>query len=103
MTDKSPAPRLSVVSVNYGTLDYLRACLRALAHSTLQPEFIVVDNDGSAAPLAREFPHIRLLPQAQNRFFCGGNNVGIRASQAGGIQEEHYSQGHQEKSTKDAI
>ena len=80
MTDKSPAPRLSVVSVNYGTLDYLRACLRALAASTLQPEFIVVDNDGSAAPLAREFPHIRLLPQAQNRFFCGGNNVGIRAA-----------------------
>ena len=31
MTDKPPAPRLSVVSVNYGTLDYLRACLRALA------------------------------------------------------------------------
>ena len=80
MTDKSPAPRLSVVSVNYGTLDYLRACLRALAASTLQPEFIVVDNDGSAAPLAREFPHIRLLPQTQNRFFCGGNNVGIRAA-----------------------
>ena len=49
MTDKSPAPRLSVVSVNYGTLDYLRACLRALAASTLQPEFIVVDNDGSTA------------------------------------------------------
>ena len=80
MTDKSPAPRLSVVSVNYGTLDYLRACLRALAASTLQPEFIVVDNDGSAAPLAREFPHIRLLPQTENRFFCGGNNVGIQAA-----------------------
>ena len=77
---KAPAPRLSVVSVNYGTVDYLRACLRALAHSTLQPEFIVVDNDGSAAPLAREFPHIRLLPQRENRFYCVGNNVGIRAA-----------------------
>ena len=80
MTDKSPPPRLSVVSVNYGTLDYLRGCLRALAASTLQPEFIVVDNDGSAAPLAREFPHVRLLPQAQNRFFCAGNNIGIQAA-----------------------
>lgn len=76
----APAPRLSVVSVNYGTADYLRACLRALAAGTLQPEIIVVDNDGSAAPLAREFPHIRLLPQTENRFYCRGNNIGIQAA-----------------------
>ena len=56
MTDRSPAPRLSVVSVNYGTLDYLRACLRALAASTLQPEFIVVDNDGSGGPARARVP-----------------------------------------------
>lgn len=80
MSEAGPAPRLSVVSVNYRTPAHLRGCLRALAQSTLQPEFIVVDNDGSAAPLAREFPHVRLLPQTQNRFFCGGNNVGIRAA-----------------------
>lgn len=80
MTGESSAPRLSVVSVNYGTLDYLRGCLTALAASTLQPEFIVVDNDGSAAPLAREFPYIRLLPQTENRYFCGGNNIGIQAA-----------------------
>jgi len=72
---------LSVVIVNYRSAEYLRACLTALAASTLQPEIIVVDNDGSAAAVADDFPQVVYLPQSENRWFCAGNNIGIDAAQ----------------------
>jgi hypothetical protein len=72
---------LSVVIVNYNTADYLRACLPALETPTLSLEIIVVDNDGSAHDVVAGFPHVVYLPQPQNRWFCGGNNVGIDAAQ----------------------
>ncbi len=75
------SPELSVVIVNYRSETYLRACLTALANSTLQPEVIVVDNDGSAAGLPAEFPQMIYLPQPENRWFCAGNNIGIDAAQ----------------------
>ncbi len=76
-------PRLSVVIVNYNTREDLRACLQALQGSSLPAEVIVVDNasrDGSAAMVAAEFPAVRLLAQAHNTWFCGGNNLGIDAA-----------------------
>jgi GT2 family glycosyltransferase len=79
-----PVPNLSVVIVNYNTCDLLRACLASLTQSTLPVEIIVVDNassDGSAAMVRAEFPAIKLLAQANNTWFCGGNNLGIAAAQ----------------------
>ena len=73
--------KLSAVIVNFNTQDYLRTCLSALRASTLTPEIIVVDNDGSAAPLAAEFPEIVYLSQPENRWFCGGNKIGIAVAQ----------------------
>lgn len=75
-------PELSVVIVNYRSWDYLRACLTALQSSSIPPEIIVVDNDGSAAAVQHEFPQVIYLPQAENRWFCGGNNIGIAAAQS---------------------
>ncbi len=75
--------RLSVVIVSYNTRDLLRDCLQSLAVSPAKPEVIVVDNasrDGSAAMVASEFPQVRLLAQTENTWFCGGNNIGIRAA-----------------------
>jgi hypothetical protein len=75
---------LSVVIVNYNTCALLRACLASLQHATLFPEIIVVDNassDGSADMVRAEFPDVTLLAQTQNRWFCGGNNMGIQAAQ----------------------
>jgi GT2 family glycosyltransferase len=69
-----------VVIVNYQSWDFLRICLAALMHSSLQPEIIVVDNDGSAPRVAVEFPQVIYLPQTENRWFCAGNNIGIRAA-----------------------
>ena len=73
--------KLSVVIVNYNSWGHLQRCLKALADSILQPEIIVVDNDGSAEHVNAQFPHVRLLTQSQNQWFCGGNNIGIAAAQ----------------------
>lgn len=74
---------LSVVIVNYNTRELLRACLQSLMNQPTDAEIIVVDNassDGSAAMVAEAFPDVRLLAQAENTWFCGGNNLGIAAA-----------------------
>ncbi|MBZ0300291.1 MAG: glycosyltransferase, partial [Anaerolineae bacterium] len=73
--------KLSVVIVHYRTPDLLRACLEALCAHAPDAEILVVDNDGSAADVCAMFPAVRYLPQAENRWFCGGNNLGIDAAQ----------------------
>ena len=77
---------LSVVIVSYNTRGLLRNCLRSLrASEGLALEVIVVDNgssDGSADMVRGEFPEVVLLAQSQNRWFCGGNNVGIGQASA---------------------
>jgi N-acetylglucosaminyl-diphospho-decaprenol L-rhamnosyltransferase len=72
---------LSVVIVNFRSADYLRACLLSLDSSSLSLEIIVVDNDSSAHEVAASFSHVVYLPQSQNRWFCGGNNIGIDTAQ----------------------
>lgn len=76
------ATDLSVVIVNYNTRAYLEECLPALLAVPLTLEIIIVDNDGSAAGIDAQFSGVRLLPQPENRWFCEGNNIGIRAAQA---------------------
>ncbi len=74
---------LSIIIVSYNTRDDLRACLESLQVVQPAPEIIVVDNassDGSADMVRAEFPHVRLLAQARNTWFCGGNNIGIQAA-----------------------
>ncbi len=77
-------PDLSVVIVSYNTRDMLRSCLQSLRNSTgLTLEIIVVDNassDGSADMVRAEFPEALLLAQSLNTWYCGGNNIGIRAA-----------------------
>lgn len=76
--------KLSVVIVNYNTRDDLHNCLTALAHSTLTPEIIVVDNhshDDSVAMVRHDFPQVKLLAFDENTWYCGGNNHGIDAAQ----------------------
>jgi GT2 family glycosyltransferase len=74
--------KLSVVIVNYNTWEHLKACLPALLASSLKPEIIVVDNDGSASQIPALFPGVKLLPQTENQWFCGGNNIGIDAARS---------------------
>lgn len=73
-------PKLSVVIVNYNTREDVLACLRALSRSPEDLQIIVVDNashDGSAEAVRSEFPHVELLAMPENRWYCGGNNLGL--------------------------
>lgn len=75
--------KLSIVIVNYNTHDDLRACLESLRELDESYEIIVVDNnstDGSAALVRASFPQVRLIEPGRNTWFCGGNNLGIKAA-----------------------
>jgi GT2 family glycosyltransferase len=70
--------QLSIIIVSWNVRELLRACLASLP---CEAETIVVDNassDGSAEMVRRDFPHVRLLANAENRGFTGGNNDGLR-------------------------
>lgn len=74
---------LSIIIVNYNTREDLRVCLTALQDCQPMPEVIVVDNastDGSAEMVRMEFPGVTLLAPGRNTWFCGGNNLGVRAA-----------------------
>jgi N-acetylglucosaminyl-diphospho-decaprenol L-rhamnosyltransferase len=96
----APSPDLSIIIVSWNVRELLRACLASLTKDerpktkdrfsssfVLRPssvEIIVIDNassDGSAEMVAAEFPPVRLIANAENRGFTGGNNQGIAAAQ----------------------
>jgi N-acetylglucosaminyl-diphospho-decaprenol L-rhamnosyltransferase len=80
---------LSIVILNYNTLEHLRDCLRAvqlegstsLSGGPIPAEVIVVDNastDGSADMVAAEFPWVRLIRSPRNGGFAFGNNLALQ-------------------------
>ncbi len=73
------ARQVSILIVNWNARDPIMRCLHSLRDSP--HEIVVVDNassDGSADLIAREFPHVRLLRQTENRGFAGGVNLARR-------------------------
>jgi GT2 family glycosyltransferase len=79
----SDAPIATVVIVNWNGERLLRPCLDALVRQQTRRPFLtwVVDNassDGSVALLEQEYPHVRILRNAQNLGFAGGNNTALR-------------------------
>src|SRR5215203_5311666 len=78
-------PDCSIIIVNWNVCALLRRCLASLTEAGpgVYAEVIVVDNashDGSGAMVRAEFPAVRLLANAENRGFAGGNNQGMAAS-----------------------
>lgn len=76
---------LSIIIVNWNTVDYLKACLRSIeTHApSCQYEVIVVDNassDGSAEMVEQSFPGVKLIANSVNEYYAEGNNIGIRES-----------------------
>lgn len=75
---------LSVVILNFNTLELTRVCLQTLETSKLGSytmEIIVCDNgsvDGSVDMIQREFPNVTLIENKKNLGFAAGNNPGIR-------------------------
>ena len=79
---KTSAPEVSICIVNWNCRAMLRACLRALDPELQQVplEIIVVDNgstDGAADMIARQFPHVTLVRNRENRGFARANNQAV--------------------------
>jgi N-acetylglucosaminyl-diphospho-decaprenol L-rhamnosyltransferase len=76
---------VSVCIVNWNTRELLRRCLKSIDACTqgLAHEVIVVDNhsmDDSAAMVAEEFPHVRLIASEINHGFARGSNLAARSA-----------------------
>ncbi len=77
---------LSVVILNYNTIELTRICLKTVFASTLGKytmEVLVCDNgsaDGSVEMIKREFPEAILIENKKNLGFAAGNNPGITRS-----------------------
>ena len=78
-------PSVSVCVVSFNTCELLDRCIQAAVDdcAELDAEIIVVDNgsrDGSAALVRERFPSIRLIANAENRFYAAANNQAIGVS-----------------------
>ena len=76
-------PDLSIVIVNWNTVDLLRGVLRSTYEtvSGITAEVIVIDNassDGSVAMIQADFPQSILIANSENRGFAAANNQGFR-------------------------
>lgn len=76
---------VSIICVNWNSVDYLRECIVSIyAHTrTVSFEVIVVDNaspEGRVESLRETFPDIRIVKNLDNLGFAGANNVGFRHS-----------------------
>ncbi|MFQ5398587.1 MAG: glycosyltransferase family 2 protein [Anaerolineae bacterium] len=80
-------PDLSVIIVSYNTRNLLDDCLQSLAAAETPPggiELIVVDNastDGSPEMVAKKFPNVNLIANADNVGFAAANNQGAAVAQ----------------------
>ena len=80
-------PDLSIIIVNWNTLQMTRECLESVRAALIGPdagrivaETILIDNaseDGSADMVAAEFPEVRLIRNVENRGFAVANNQGF--------------------------
>jgi N-acetylglucosaminyl-diphospho-decaprenol L-rhamnosyltransferase len=88
---------LAIVIVNYNVCGLLRDCLTSVYTSTgLKFDVCVVDNaspDDSAEMVAREFPQVQLIRNAENVGYAAANNLGLRyfgfGNQQSSISNEH--------------
>jgi N-acetylglucosaminyl-diphospho-decaprenol L-rhamnosyltransferase len=76
---------LSIICVNWNSVDYLRECIASIYRNTrdISFEIIVVDNaspQGGVEALKDRFPQITIVKSDRNLGFAGANNVGFEKS-----------------------
>jgi len=76
---------LSIIIVNWNSVNYLKECLRSILHETkgIDFEIIVVDNasyDGSDQVVATEFSEVKFVQNNENGGFAKANNLGFKYS-----------------------
>jgi N-acetylglucosaminyl-diphospho-decaprenol L-rhamnosyltransferase len=74
---------LSIIFVNWNSLEYLRDCIASVLTNTKKTSFeiIVVDNaspQGGVELLKEQFPQVTVLKSEENLGFAGANNLGFR-------------------------
>lgn len=74
---------LSIICVNWNSMDYLLECIASIYKFTPDVlfEVIVVDNaspEGGLEILATQFPLVRIVRSDHNLGFAGANNLGFR-------------------------
>lgn len=79
------APELSIICVNWNSLDYLVECIASIYKHTvgISFEIIVVDNaspEGGVDIVSERFPAVRIVKSDNNVGFAGANNLGFRQS-----------------------
>lgn len=78
---------LSIIIINYKSLDLIRECLRSIyvSRPSISFEIIIVNNDdlpGTDNSLVSEFPAITWIDMHYNAGFARANNAGIRQAGA---------------------
>lgn len=73
-------PDLSIVIVNWNSVEYLRECIDSILHYTkgIEVEVILVDNassDGSIAFMKEHYPEVTIIANERNFGFARGNNL----------------------------
>lgn len=73
---------VSIIVLNWNRKNLLKRCIDSIQSQTYKPvEIVLVDNgshDGSAEYVRENFPGVKLICNAENYGFCGGNNIGIK-------------------------
>jgi GT2 family glycosyltransferase len=82
---QSPFMELSIIYVNWNSVDFLRESIASVYEYTrdIQFEIIVVDNaspTGDVDSLKQQFPEIIIIKSPKNLGFAGANNLGFRNS-----------------------
>jgi GT2 family glycosyltransferase len=75
---------LSIVILNWNVCELLDRCLASVRSDHYAVEVIVVDNashDDSVNMVRTKYPGVRMIANAENRGFTGGNNQGLAAAQ----------------------
>lgn len=84
MTSGKFSPKVTIILLNLNGYEDTHDCLRSLTNVRYTNfDVIVVDNgstDGSGVRIEREFPHVRVIHNHENRGFAGGNNIAIESA-----------------------
>lgn len=78
---------LTIIILNFNTKNLLQNCLKSILDKSwkYKIEVLVVDNasdDNSVTMVRKNFPRVQIIESKKNLGFAGGNNLGLKKSQA---------------------
>lgn len=81
-SENRPAPSVAVIVVNWNGREHLGDCIGSLLSDGYDPLRVVLVDNGSAddsLEFCRDaFPSVEVVASQENRYWAGGNNLGLR-------------------------